>query len=147
MLVIIFFIRKKMKKCKCFEDIETKRKFTYLCTYQCGYTFAWTCDFDAKHFWCRKCLLCKMHIMLCQGLDNPALRNYHGLIIYIDIKANVKMSSFKTIYLQRDFAAVCFSVWSPIPHTTAYLPPPPYTLYMCIVYNTYSHREGGGGES
>jgi hypothetical protein len=23
-------------------------------------------------------------------------------------------------------------------------PPPPYTLYRCILY-TYSHREGGGG--
>ncbi len=123
-----------MKKCKCFEDIETKRKFTYLCTNQCGYTFAWTDDFNAKHFRCRKSLLCTMHILLCQGLDNPALRNYHGLINYIDIKANVKMSSFKTIYLQMDFAAVCFSVWSPMPHTTPYL-----------TYHTYSHREGGGG--
>jgi hypothetical protein len=27
----------------------------------------------------------------------------------------------------------------PKPHT----PPPPYTLYTCILY-TYSHREGGG---
>jgi hypothetical protein len=28
----------------------------------------------------------------------------------------------------------------------AITPPPPYTLYTCIQY-TYSHREGGSGES
>jgi hypothetical protein len=30
------------------------------------------------------------------------------------------------------------------PFMTPYAPPPPNTLYMCILY-TYPHREGGGG--
>jgi hypothetical protein len=66
-----------------------------------------------------------MHIML----DNPALRNYHGLINYIDIKANVKMSSFKTIYLQRNFAAVPSLI---LLHTF-----PPNTLYIFPYLTAY----------
>ncbi len=47
------------------------------------------------------------------------------------------MSSSKSIYLQRDFAAgVCLSD-APSPPMT------PYTLYSCILY-TYSPRDWGG---
>jgi hypothetical protein len=47
------------------------------------------------------------------------------------------MSSSKKIYLERDFAAGVYLSKAQTPY-----PPPPYTLYTCILH-TYSHREGG----
>ncbi len=38
----------------------------------------------------------------------------------------------------------CLSVWGPEPHTS---PPPLHTVLYTVIKYTYSHREGGRGES
>ncbi len=44
-----------------------------------------------------------------------------------------------------DFVTGVYLFEAPLP-SYDHTPPPPYTLYTCILY-TYSHREGGGGRA
>ncbi len=65
----------------------------------------------------------------------------YGLPVYVQ-NVYTQMSSSKKTDLYRNFTAGVYlsEAQNPI-H-----PPPPYTLYTFIQY-TYSHREGGRGES
>ncbi len=64
----------------------------------------------------------------------------HGLINHIGTKANCR--NLKQFTWKGTLRAGVHLSEAPSFSLTPY-PPPPYTLYICMLY-TYSHREGGG---